>query len=367
MSNIINSYRYATASEGGEYPEITPASSTVVTDGNYKYVILTGSEDFDVDSIGSSSGSDEVEWLLIAGGGSGGNAGNMGGGGGAGGYLTGTETLTSTGSGSVTVGGGGAANRSASQGAGSDGNDSTLAFPDNTYESTGGGEGGYDMYSGTYTFYVGDGGSGGGASGGSLVTGETTDSSQGNDGGAGGTAKAGGGGGADAVGMNSSTYYGGAGGNGLSSSITGSAVTRAGGGGGSAYNGTGGDGGTGGGGAGATWNVALATTPTAFTGSGGGGGNTLSTSYPSNGADGVAILRWQFQSGGGSDYVTIDVDSSLTIEEDQYDTDYKYFVVDGTLASAFEVTDAGSESGSNTIEVYLIGGGGGAGGQLKPE
>ena len=57
----------------------------------------------------------------------------------------------------------------------------------------------------------------------------------------------------------------------------------------------------------------------------------------------------------GGDYVTITVDSSLTIEEDMYDSDYKYFVVDSPLSSAF------TASGSNTIEVYLIAGGGGGG------
>jgi hypothetical protein len=65
--------------------------------------------------------------------------------------------------------------------------------------------------------------------------------------------------------------------------------------------------------------------------------------------------------GAAASHVTITVHSSLTIVDDQYNSDYKYFVVDGTLASAFTVTDAGSESGSNTIEVYLIAGGGGAG------
>ena len=97
MSYIINPYRYAAGGEGGEYPDITPDSSTVNTDGDYKYVIFTGDEFFEVDSTGNSSGSDEVQWLLIAGGGSGGNGGYLGGGGGAGGYRTGTETLTLTG------------------------------------------------------------------------------------------------------------------------------------------------------------------------------------------------------------------------------------------------------------------------------
>lgn len=61
-------------------------------------------------------------------------------------------------------------------------------------------------------------------------------------------------------------------------------------------------------------------------------------------------------SGGGSDYVTIS--TSATINEDSYDSNYKYIEFDSTTTSAFEVTDAGSSSGSNSIEVYVIGGGG---------
>ena len=51
MSNIINPYRFAGEgpSPGGDYPDITPDSSTVVTDGDYKYVVFTGYETFDVD------------------------------------------------------------------------------------------------------------------------------------------------------------------------------------------------------------------------------------------------------------------------------------------------------------------------------
>ena len=62
----------------------------------------------------------------------------------------------------------------------------------------------------------------------------------------------------------------------------------------------------------------------------------------------------------GGDYV--EISTSATVEEDMYDSDYKYFVIDSTTSSAFTVTDAGSASGSETIEVYLIAGGGGGGG-----
>ena len=61
-------------------------------------------------------------------------------------------------------------------------------------------------------------------------------------------------------------------------------------------------------------------------------------------------------SGGGSDYVTIS--TSATINEDGTDSDYNYIEFDSTTTSAFEVTDAGSSSGSDSIELYVIGGGG---------
>ena len=57
-----------------------------------------------------------------------------------------------------------------------------------------------------------------------------------------------------------------------------------------------------------------------------------------------------------SDYVTIS--TSATINEDSYNSDYNYIEFDSTTTSAFEVTDAGSSSGSDSIEVYVIGGGG---------
>lgn len=63
------------------------------------------------------------------------------------------------------------------------------------------------------------------------------------------------------------------------------------------------------------------------------------------------------------DYVTIS--TSATVEEDMYDSDYKYFVIDSTTSSAFTVTNAGDSAGSDTIEVYLIAGGGGGGASLN--
>jgi len=61
----------------------------------------------------------------------------------------------------------------------------------------------------------------------------------------------------------------------------------------------------------------------------------------------------------GGDYV--EISTSATVEEDMYDSDYKYFVIDSTTSSAFTVTNAGDSAGSDTIEVYLIAGGGGGG------
>ena len=363
MANIINPYRFS--SSGGsssDWPDITPDSSSVVTDGDYKYVIFNGSESFSVTSTGTSSGSTNVEWLLIAGGGAGGNSGWLAAGGGAGGYQTSTTSLTSTGSGSVTVGGGGSA--SATSGyetsAADSGNDSSISFPSiSTITSTGGGGGGATGYSGHYAGE--DGGSGGGAVANTSASSGSGTSGQGYDGGdCLANYRAGGGGGASEAGEDGYSI-GGAGGDGLSSSITGSAVTRGGGGGGGAAGGpgtagTGGAGGAGGGGRGFSYGTTnYPAAGTANTGGGGGGGHAGTYTHGQAGGSGLAVLRWQFQA---AVYVEISVDSSITIEEDSTDSDYKYFVVDSTTSSAFTVTNAGSSSGSDSIEVYVIGGGG---------
>ena len=57
----------------------------------------------------------------------------------------------------------------------------------------------------------------------------------------------------------------------------------------------------------------------------------------------------------------VEISTSATQTVDSSDGDYKWFEFDTTTASAFTVTDAGGASGSETIEVYCIGGGAGGG------
>ena len=77
------------------------------TSGNYKYRYFNSSANLSINTVGS----EPLDYLVIAGGGSGAysrnNTSGDGGGGGAGGYATGTFTPTSTGNISVTVGAGG--------------------------------------------------------------------------------------------------------------------------------------------------------------------------------------------------------------------------------------------------------------------
>lgn len=232
-----------------------------------------------------------MDVLVVAGGGAGGNADaggdtfNSGGGGGAGGFrvFSGINATSSTGI-TVTVGAGGSA-----------GSSSGLSSSFGTYTSAGGGLGGTMSISGA------SGGSGGGAGKyGAGGTGNTpsTSPSQGNNGGVRGSGTyggGGGGGGASAAGGNSfnDSGTGGAGGAGSSSSITGTAVTYAGGGGGGAVNP--GGGGAGGGGAGGSSGNSISSTPgTANTGGGGGGGDKFfgGIAGSANGGSGIVIVRY---------------------------------------------------------------------------
>jgi hypothetical protein len=115
------------------------SGGTESTDGDYKIHTFTSSGTFTV-----TSGSADVEYMVIAGGGGGGNSYGYSGGGGAGGYRTATG-FTVDASVSVTIGAGGSQ--------GSDGSDSVFS----TITSTGGGSGGGTTGAGSA------GGSGGGA------------------------------------------------------------------------------------------------------------------------------------------------------------------------------------------------------------
>ena len=260
----------------------------------------------------------EIEYLVIAGGGSGGGLYRAGGGG-AGGYRnsyasetsgrnSSTETPWTIDAGSVitvTVGAGGAIVNDANGNAG--GTSSIAATGQTTVSSYGGGGGGKYQTNATAGTY----GSGGGAGheDGVVHNGSDGTAAQGFDGGDTGSdsdPQGGTGGGAGEAGEDGGRLAATAGGAGLSSSITGAAVTRGGGGGAGSY-GCGGysSGGAGGGGNGGSAqsgdpNSGVAdgsgyyypVSAVANTGGGGGGvaGANANTAY-GNGGSGVVILR----------------------------------------------------------------------------
>ncbi len=287
----------------GEYalgggPQATGGTETEITHGGTDYRIhtFTTSGNFVVNRAISN-----VEYLVIAGGGSG--AGYYyNGGGGAGGYRTNVSgdasganstaeasmTISTAGTYPVVVGAGGAnVNTNAD---GNPGSNSSF----NSVVSLGGGEG-TDASNGA------SGGSGGGAGypGGSTFTGGSGTANQGTDGGdssgTGNNYPGGGGGGAGTAGADGAYRVGGNGGNGLTSNInpTQSGVVRAGGGGsGSAYVGPAGTGGTGGGGDGGKFNNIQPTDGTVNTGSGGGGGSHTASSDGGAGGSGIVIIKY---------------------------------------------------------------------------
>jgi hypothetical protein len=277
--------------------------------GDFKIHTFASPGTFTVCSVGNASGSNSVDYLVLAGGGGGGSANGGGGGGGAGGYressgaASGCYTASPLGSGvsalpvtatgfpiTVGAGGAGAVNPGPSGAAGSNSVFSTIT-------STGGGRGGSNgAPNGT------DGGSGGagGHPAGSGGSGNTppVSPSQGNNGGNGAGNTGGGGGGAGAVGANASSCaaVAGAGGTGVISLINASSVTRGGGGGGNSESNTGGAGGAGGGGAGASGNGSDGGDGTANTGGGGGGVDANPAGFTAgDGGSGIVIIRYKFQ------------------------------------------------------------------------
>jgi len=263
-------------------PFIIATGGTVTTCGNCKIHTFTGPGNFVVSNAGNPTGSNTVNYLVVAGG-AGTGGGNRNGGGGAGGFRQNYPSPSTTGipvsitTYPITVGGGG--------GASSAGSPSIFS----TITSAGGGP------------EITPGGSGGGASGGGPAGSGNTppvSPSQGNPGGAtaGGCAPgAGGGGGAGSPGNNASgPRPAGPGGSGTATSITGTSVTYAGGGGGGIFgSGTVGSGGPGGGGAGAPTG-SPGGNGTANTGGGGGGG-----SFPGQpgglGGSGIVVIRYKYQ------------------------------------------------------------------------
>ena len=272
---------------------ITATGGTITDVGGYRIYTFTSSGTFNV-----TSGSANVEYLIVAGGGGGGGIGSIGtggaGGGGAGGVLTGNVSV-STGSYTVTIGAGGTAGVSGTDGgtggnssfagvsaAGGGGGASSGAADNN---GVAGGSGGGGRYTGT---------GGSGTAGQGYAGGNGTGSS--NDG-------AGGGGGASQLGSNGSANDGGKGGNGLASTISGSSVTYGGGGGGGAYvTGTGGAGGAGGGGS-APSSRGVGGAGSANTGGGGGGatGSSSGSAYSGGaGGSGIVIIRYPIVAATGT-------------------------------------------------------------------
>jgi len=298
---------------------VTATGGTILTCGDFKTHVFTGPGTFTVTNVGAPSGSNSVEYLVVAGGGAGGadlsnsptpNRGS--GGGGAGGFRQNYPSPTTTGlpvtatSYPITVGAGG--NTAPAGTFGGPGNPSIFS----TITSTGGGGGGGHGGPSVPGTGVGQpGGSGGGAF--SCATGfgtgntPPTSPSQGNNGGAGfeaPTYTGAGGGGAAAAGTAAGPGSAGPGGIGSPIATTvfgptspsygtpGPAPGRyfAGGGGGAGGTpSTGGTGGSGGGGPGGG-GAGSGTTGTTNTGGGGGAGRTSAT-----GGSGIVVIRYKFQ------------------------------------------------------------------------
>ena len=302
---------YVAASGGNQ-----PTATGCIVDTNYKFHKFTGPGTFTVTCAGNGAGSNTIDYLVVAGGGSG--ASRYGGAGGAGGYrespgaASGCYTVsplgvapaaalpvTATGY-PVTVGGGGAGVSCSGTNPGTAGANSVFAGT-TTITSAGGGHGG-----GQDPGTAGTGGSGGGSSytppgaAGNTPPVTPAQGTGGGDGSGGGPKyAAGGGGGALVAGTtgDAPTSQSGPGGGGATSSIDGTPTARAGGGGGGANSDgptTAGTGGTGGGGAGGTGPGSTSTVGTINTGGGSGGGFGF-PGLSGNGGSGIVIIRYKFQ------------------------------------------------------------------------
>ena len=305
---------------------ISATGGTITTSGDFKIHTFTGDGCFVVATAGNPTGSNSVDYLVVAGGGSGGGGPDAAGGGAAGGFreskdstinsphtaspLAATSGITLTvQTYPITVGAGGSAIplSPSPDTRGNNGNPSVFSTITSTAGGGGAGSGGGGA---PVCISAGKpGGSGGGAStsggsSGTIGSGNTppTSPSQGNNGGTGASDNAtyragGGGGGAGAAGQSTTNPApkGGDGGAGATTSISGSPTTYAGGGGGAGHptgSRPGGSGGPGGGGTGAV--PLQATSGTVNTGGGGGaGGNVGPTSGA--GGSGIVVIRYKFQ------------------------------------------------------------------------
>jgi hypothetical protein len=298
-----------------EQKYVTATGGTITTCGDYKIHTFTGPGTFTVSCAGNSSGSNTVDYLVVAGGANGG--GDGAGGGGAGGYressgtASGSYTVSPLGSCvaalpvsvqgyPIAVGGGGSGEGTPAR-TGNSGSNSSFS----TIISTGGGGGGAGN---TTPGAASSGGSGGGAgrqSPRAAGSGNTPPVSppQGSNG-AGASAfgnQGGGGGGALGAGAEGAPVCaGGNGGGGATSSINATPTVRAGGGGGGSTPNslTGGSGGAGGGGNGGGGGNSTGVAGTVNTGSGGGGGSATSpaaSTVGGAGGSGIVIIRYKYQ------------------------------------------------------------------------
>jgi hypothetical protein len=283
---------------------IVATGGTITCCGDYKIHTFTGPGTFTVCSVGNPTGSNSVDYLVVAGGG--GNGDTQGsGGGGAGGFRESKAPTAPWGASPlatcvslpvtaspypVTVGAGGSSTTFPAP-AGNPGSNSVFS----TITSTGGGGAGRGS-DGAPGAPGGSGGGGGGRSGQCGGAGNTPPVSppQGQPGGLSSPAPGptcsdtgGGGGGAIVAGGNGSPNGpGGDGGDGATTSISGSPTSYAGGGGGGSQIGSGGAGGLGGGGTGNSGGGTVNT-------GGGAGGNSISGAY--SGGSGIVIIRYKYQ------------------------------------------------------------------------
>jgi len=301
---------------------ITACGGTETTSGDFKIHTFTGPGTFTVTCAGNALGSNSVDYLVVAGGGSG--ASDNGGGAGAGGFrlsnstcMPGPQTsplatptaLPVTAQGyPITVGGGAPPTAHGAPGGSKGSRGSNSVF--STIASTGGGGGTNPAPVAPYA----PGGSGGGSrAGAGIGTGNTppVSPSQGNDGGAPGPQpnNSGGGGGAGAVGSDGAPNAGGPGGigsfvvssgfagcNGTTGPVSGARYFAGGGGGAPDANPgqpPGGSGGTGGGGAGGYRGGPAGGAGSTNTGGGGGGAGNANASGA--GGSGIVIIRYKFQ------------------------------------------------------------------------
>ena len=301
---------------GQEFVAATGGNITTVC-SDYKVHTFLADGCFQVTDAGGPSGSNTVDYMIVAGGAGGGYNGS--GGGGAGGwrasagtgsgcFTAGPSPLTSPVSPMpvsvatypIVVGGGGAGGTAPSPGPATKGVSGDVSSFNSISSAGGGGGGGPAPDTGV----AGGSGGGTGRSPGSAGAGNTPPVSppQGNAGGTQTGPGAGAGGGAIAVGGNGAGpsgpgVIGGIGGAGSDSSISGSPVAYAGGGGGASdsYAGSGGPGGAGGGGTGGGLGppVSLGGDGTTNTGGGGGGGGNAQNAGA--GGSGVVIIRYKFQ------------------------------------------------------------------------